>query len=638
MFPRSQIAPLVAPPAPRESPIDARPAAPAGRSRLSILGLLRPHWKAFSLALLVVVAETGTELLEPWPLKIVLDYLLQAKHPPGWLTGLIGWLGRDKLAALNFAVVAVAVIAVVGALSSYLEKTLTAKVGQWVMHDLRRTLYHHIHRLSLAEHDEKRTGDLISRVTDDIDAIQDFVTSALLGMLASVLTLLGIVAVMLCLNWRFTLISLSISPVLFGVVFFFTKRIKRASREVRKKESALVSIVEEVFSSIRVVKAFAREDYEEDRFEKQSLENVGAALKARKIKMKLSPIVEIIVAGGTCLMLGYGARLVLAGELTAGALVVFLLYLGKMYKPMRDLSKMTDTLSKASVGFERIREVLEAGSGMRDQPGARPARRFKGKIEFDKVCFAYKPEQPVLKDVSFTIEPGQIAAFVGPTGSGKSTLISLVARFYDPVSGEVRIDGTNIRKVTMKSLRDQISFVLQETLLFNAPVWQNIAYGRPEATRDEIIAAAKLANADAFIAAMPNGYDTMVGERGVTLSGGQRQRIAIARAVVRDTPILVLDEPTSGLDAVSEQAVFEALDRLMKGRTAIVIAHHLATVRRAHTIFVVKDNTIVEHGTHEELLAAKGFYAELYEIQFRTEEPLNPNPATPAPVAVSSHA
>jgi subfamily B ATP-binding cassette protein MsbA len=292
-----------------------------------------------------------------------------------------------------------------------------------------------------------------------------------------------------------------------------------------------------------------------------------------------------------------------------------------MYKPMRDLSKMTDTVSKAEVGFDRIREVLDTESGMRDLPGARRAGRFKGKIEFDKVSFGYGHDQLILEDLNFTIEPGRVAAFVGPTGGGKSTLISLVARFYDPLSGEVKIDGTNIRNFTMKSLRQQISFVLQETLLFRATVWENIAYGRPEASREEIINAAKLANAHEFISEMPEGYDTMVGERGVTLSGGQRQRIAIARAVIRNTPILILDEPTSGLDAASEQIVFEALDRLMKGKTSIVIAHHLATIRRADIIFVVKDNSLVERGTHAELLAAGGLYAELYDIQFRKEDP-----------------
>jgi subfamily B ATP-binding cassette protein MsbA len=516
----------------------------------------------------------------------------------------------------------VALIAVVGALSSYAEKYLTNSVGQWVMHDLRRTLYHHIHRLSLAQHDQNRIGDLISRVTSDIDAIQSFITTALLGILANALTIVGMLAVMLYLNWRFTLISLAIVPMLFLAVYFFTMRIKRASRDVRKKQSEMVSLVEEVLSSIRVVKAFAREDYEERRFERQSLENVETALAARSIKAQLSPVVEIIVATGTCLMLAYGARLVLAGQLTPGALVVFLLYLGKMYKPMRDLVKMTDTVSNAAVGFERIREVLETESGVKDLPRARTAPAFKGKIEFDKVSFGYNEDQMILKEVSFQIEPGQIAAFVGPTGGGKSTIINLVARFYDPVSGAVRIDGTDIRSYTTKSLRRQFSFVLQETLLFHAPVWENIAYGRPEAKRDEIIEAAKLANAHEFIEQMPEGYDTMVGERGVTLSGGQRQRMAIARAVIRNAPILVLDEPTTGLDAASEQTVFEALNHLMEGKTSIVIAHHLATVRRADVIFVVKDNALVERGTHEELLAAGGIYSELHEIQFRTEDPL----------------
>ena len=601
--------------------MEVPPNAPPARNALSILGLLRPHWASMSVALGAAGGEAVAALLEPWPLKIVLDYLLQARPLPGWMMPVIGWIGDGKLAVLNVAVISVAVIAVAGAVSGYLNTYLTTNVGQRVMHDLRRTLYHHIHRLSLAEHDEKRTGDLIGRVTSDIESIQDFVTAALLGIVTSALTLVGILAVMLYLNWRFTLISLSVAPVLFLVVYVFTRRIKKASRDVRKKESELLSLVEEVFSSIRVVKAFAREDYEERRFERQSLDNVEATLLARAIKMKLSPVVEIIVAIGTCLMLWYGARLVLAGGLTAGALVVFLLYLGKMYKPMRDLSKMTDTVSKASVAFERIREVLETEAGVRDLPHARRAPRFKGAIAFDHVSFAYTPDQPILTDVSFAIEPGQVAAFVGPTGGGKTTIINLIARFYDPVSGTITIDGTDIRRVTMRSLRDQISFVLQDTLLFRASIWENIAYGRPEANRAEIVHAAELANAHEFITEMPEGYDTLVGERGVTLSGGQRQRIAIARAVIRNTPILVLDEPTSGLDAQSEQAVFEALDRLMKDKTSIVIAHHLATIVRADTIFVVKDAQLAERGTHDELLAAGGFYAELYNIQFGESAP-----------------
>jgi subfamily B ATP-binding cassette protein MsbA len=569
-----------------------------------------------TVAFLAVAVAAGTELLEPWPLKIVLDYLLQGRHLPGWAMVVVGWIGKDKLAVLNFAVVAVAVIAIVGAASSYLETWLTTTIGQRIMHELRRTVYSHIQRLSLAEYDEKRTGDLIGRVTDDIESVQDFVTTALLGIVTNIFTLVGMIGIMLYMNWRFTLISLAIAPVLFAAVLFLTRKIKSASRDVRKKESELVSTVQEVFSSIRVVKAFAREDYEQRRFERQSLENIETALKAQSLKMKLSPVVEIIVAIGTCLMLGFGARLVMAGKLSPGGLVLFLFYLGKMYKPMRDLSKMTNTVSKASIGFERIREILESESKVRDLPRSRRAPAFKGKIEFERVSFGYTPEEPILQDVSFAVEPGQVAAFVGPTGAGKTTIINLIARFYDPLSGRIKIDGTDIREFKLRSLRSQISFVLQDTLLFRAPVWQNIAYGRPESNRTEIMRAAELANADEFIKDMPEGYDTMVGERGVTLSGGQRQRIAIARAMIRQTPILVLDEPTSGLDAQSELAVIDALDRLMKDKTSIVIAHHLATIVHADTIFVVKDNQIAEHGTHEELLAANGFYAELYKIQF----------------------
>jgi ATP-binding cassette subfamily B protein len=592
-------------------PADSRPSR-----TLRIVELVRPHWKALTVALVAVLGETLTDILEPWPIKVVIDNILQSKALPGWLGGAVTALfGDNSYAIVNFAVAAVAVIAVVGAVSSYFEKYLTTSVSQWVGHDLRRTLYHHIQRLSLAEHDQTRSGDMITRVTSDIESVQDFINSALLGMLVSVMTLVGMIGVMFYLNWRFTLIALSVAPLLFVVVFYFTRRIKKASRQVRKKEGELLSIVEEVLTSIRVVQAFAREDYEQQRFESESLANVEAGLEARSIKAILAPVVEVIVAIGTCLVLGYGARLALAGDLSAGVLVVFLLYLGKMYKPMRDLSKMTDTVSKALVGYERIQEVLEIESQVRDIPGARRAPRLKGRINFDHVSFNYGGDKQVLNDVSFTIEAGQVAAIVGPSGTGKTTLVSLIARFYDPVEGYVGIDGTDVRRYRLKSVRDQISFVLQDTLLFRATIWENIAYGKPDASPKAIRRAAELANAHEFIEAMPDGYDTMVGERGMTLSGGQRQRIAIARAIIRDTPILILDEPTSGLDAASEQSVIGALDTLMKGRTSVVIAHHLNSIRHADIIFVVKDTELVEQGTHEALLASRGVYAELYKVQ-----------------------
>jgi subfamily B ATP-binding cassette protein MsbA len=371
---------------------------------------------------------------------------------------------------------------------------------------------------------------------------------------------------------------------------------------------------------MRVVKAFAREDYEEARLSQQSLENVEVALRARSLKAKLSPAVQIIVAIGTCLVLWYGVNLVLSLQMTAGSLLVFLLYLGKMYKPMRDLSKMTDTMSKAAVGYERIHEVIETEREIRNAPGAKAAPHFKGEIEFDHVHFAYDKGYVTLRDINLKVEPGQLAALVGPTGAGKTTIVNLIGRSYDPQKGIVKIDGQDVRSYKLKSLRRQISFVLQDTILFRAPVWQNIAYGRPEASREEILRAAELANADEFIRNMPQQYDTMIGEKGVNLSGGQRQRIAIARAIIRDAPILILDEPTSALDAKSEELVFEALGRLMAGRTTIVIAHRLATVRRADVIFVIDNGTVVERGTHEALLHAGGLYSHLYEIQFQNEE------------------
>jgi ATP-binding cassette, subfamily B, bacterial len=584
--------------------------------KLSMSCLLRPHWKALTLALVAVLGETLSDVLEPWPIKIVIDNILQSKKLPDWLGGFVAHtFGHEKLSILNFAVVVVVAIAVVGATSSYVEKYLTTSVSQWVTHDLRRTLYNHIQRLSLSEHDKAQTGDLITRVTSDISAIQDFINSALLGMLVNSLTLIGMIGVMLYINWRFTLIALSIAPALFVVVYTFTRRIKQASRAVRKKESELVSVVQEVLTSVRVVKAFAREDFEVSRFESQSLENVETALRARSIKAKLSPIVEVLIAIGTCLVLGYGTRLALRGELSAGILIVFFLYLGRMYKPMRELSKMSDAVSKAIVGFERIQEVLQVEARVRDLPRARRAPRFKGKIEFEHVTFAYDEKPPVLNDVTFKIQAGKVAAIVGPSGAGKTTIISLIPRFYDPQSGRIKIDGVDIREYRLKSLREQISFVLQDTLLFHASIWDNIAYGKPDAEPQKVVRAAKLANAHEFIEKMPEGYATMVGERGMTLSGGQRQRIAIARAIIRDTPILILDEPTSGLDSSSEQAVIEALDRLMEGRTSIVVAHHLSSIRHADVIFVVKDSELVEQGTHEELLAAGGVYSDLYRIQ-----------------------
>jgi ATP-binding cassette, subfamily B, bacterial len=493
-------------------------------------------------------------------------------------------------------------------------------VGQWVVHDLRSKLYHHIQRLSLSYHDRSQTGDLISRVTSDIDTVQSFITSTLMETIMDLLTLVAMISIMLCFNWQFTVVALAIAPFLFVFVYKYTHRIKRATRAVRKKESEIVSTIQEGVSSIRVVKAFARETYEKNRFKKVSHEAVELALWARALKAKLSPSVQLITAVGTALVLWYGVRLVLGGALGLGDLTIFISYVQKLYSPIRGLSKLPDTFSKPAIAFERIREIMNVEIKSAGPEELRKVPKFIGRIEFDKVSFGYTPDRLILKDVSLTIEPGQVAAFVGPTGAGKTTIISLIPRFYEPTSGTIRIDGEDVRTLKLQALRRQMGFVLQETLLFRAPVWQNIAYGRPTATHQAIVDAARLANAHDFIEQMPDGYNTIVGERGVTISGGQRQRIGIARAIIRGAPILVLDEPTSGLDAVSEAIVFDALHRLMAGKTCIVVTHRLATIRKADVIFVLDDGRIVERGSHEQLLAKRGLYRELYDTQFKKQE------------------
>lgn len=588
---------------------------------VTLLHFLLPHWKALLLGLTAVGAETLGGLLEPWPLKIVLDNVLRARKVPGWLSQfLAATFGQNRLAILEFAAVAVVVIAIINAIGTFVEKQTITAVGQRVMHELRRTVYWHIQRLSMSYHDHKRTGEVISTVTTDIDAIQSAVTSGVLEGLYYCLTLAGMMGIMFYLDWRFTLIALSVLPALFLVVYTFTRKIKKASRQLRKKEAEMVSTLQEVLSTIRIVKAFGREEYEQQRFEAESTDSVELALRARNIKAKLSPAVEIIVACGTALVLWFGGRQAMQGALTPGLLVVFLLYLGKMYKPMRELSKLTDTYSRAWVGWERIRAFLAIELQIRDLPGALPAPDFKGCIAFENVSFGYSPDRLTLKNIDFKIEPGRLVALVGATGSGKTTLISLIPRFYDPQSGVIRIDGTDVRKFQRKTVRRQISFVLQDTLLFRAPIWQNIAYGNPEASRDEIVRAAKLANADGFIRQMPEGYDTMVGERGVTLSGGQRQRIAIARALIRNSPILILDEPSTGLDVVAEKLVLDALGTLIRNRTTIMIAHRLSAIRSADLILVLEEGEIRERGTHQQLVAAGGLYAKFHELQAHAEE------------------
>jgi ATP-binding cassette subfamily B protein len=588
-------------------------------SAVKLRELLRPYWKLVALAFVAMLIESGADLLEPWPLKVILDYVIGSKKPPTWLAG---WIvdNESRLTLLNMAIGAVIGIALVGAVSSYTERYLSTTIGKRVGFDLRHALYHHVQRLSLSFYEHRQTGDMVVRLTADIDAVEDFITTAVLGIVLDLVTLVGMLVVMFYLDWRFSVIGLSVAPVLFIVVFHFMRRIKESAREVKRKQSELASVVQESIASARVVKAFAREDFEEHRLDRQSMASVDATLRARSIRAKLAPLVDLVVAAGTCLVLFFGVRFVLSGRITPGALVVYVLYLGKMYKPIKDLSKTSDTFSKSAVAFERIAEILSVERQVTDRPGARVASRFKGHIEFDRVMFGYGPSETVLTEATLCVKPNQRAALVGPTGAGKSTLIALIPRLYDVGGGAVRIDGHDVRNYTLQSLREQVSFVLQDPVLFRATIAQNIAYGRPGATEREIVRASKLAHAHEFISRMPRGYDTVIGERGDTLSGGQRQRISIARALIRDTPILLLDEPSASLDSESEELIFDGLTTLLEGRTSITIAHRLATVRRADVIFVLDGGSIVESGTHDSLLASNGEYARFHRIQFRLRD------------------
>jgi len=585
---------------------------PTGTARL-VFELARPYRGWFVTILLAMLVEAATGLAGPWPLKIVIDYAVGHQPAPHWLAGLLGpGLATDGAAVAAAAAIALVLLAVLGGIASYVDSYYTESVGQWVANDLRMRLFNHAERLSFNYFDTHQTGLLLSTITDDVATVQDFVSSSTLSILVDLLTIVGMLGLMFWLNWDFTLIVVAVTPVLLLFVARFRRAVKRATHEVRRRESDIVDVLQTGLESVRTVQAFGAQDIEAARLSDVSRATVKAALGARRVKSLLSPIVAVVVSLCTAMVLWRGAALILAGTMTVGSLTVFLAYLAKFFKPVQDLAKMTNAVAATNVGLERIRAILDIGASIPEHPDAREPEPFKGAITFEHVAFSYKPEAPVLADVSFSIAPGQFVGLVGMTGSGKSTIVSLIPRFYDPTAGRILIDGADLRAYTLDGIRRQIGFVLQDTVLFRGTVRDNIAYGRPDATEEQIIAAARLANADEFIVRMPRGYDTMIGERGVTLSGGQRQRIGIARALIRDAPILIMDEPTAALDTESEKLVMEGLDRLMRGRTVLTITHRLNTIRGADTIIVLHGGIVAEQGTHEELLARSGIYAELY--------------------------
>jgi subfamily B ATP-binding cassette protein MsbA len=613
-----------APPAAAAGAPDTAAPAPGQRMGPFLRDLLRPYRARLIVVFVAMLVETAMSLAAPWPIKVVIDNVVGDHRLPealAWAHDFGAAHGRMGLAAL--AAIAVVVIAAIGAVASYIDNYFTESIGQWVANDLRIRVYEHLHRLSLAYYDKTQTGSLLSTITNDVSTVQSFASSSTLDILIDMLTIVGMLGLMFWLNWDFALIAVAITPFLLLFVQRLNKIVKKVTRDVRVKQSEIVTVVQQGLESVRVVKAFGRQDLEDERLAAASEATVAAAMKARRVKSLLSPVVATVVALCTGFVLWRGAALMIAGSMSVGELTVFLAYLAKFFKPVQDLAKMTNTIAQTSVGLERIRKILDADTVIPEKPDARLLANCRGEIAFEHVAFGYDPAEPVLHDVTFHIVPGETVGVVGATGGGKSTIASLIPRFYDPLRGRVLVDGNDLRDLKIDSLRGNIGFVLQDTVLFQGTIRENIAYGRPEATEDEIVAAARLANAEEFIARMPAGYDTLVGERGLTLSGGQRQRIGIARAVIRDTPILILDEPTAALDTESERLVIEGLQRLTKGRTTITIAHRLSTIRDADKILVLKDGVVAEEGMHAELLAKDGVYAALYRAQFET-------PAAPA--------
>jgi ABC-type multidrug transport system fused ATPase/permease subunit len=589
-----------------------------------VLSMVSPYKKWLLIIFIAMLVETGMSLATPWPLKIIIDNVIGHHKLPGWLS----WMdavfpGENKIQFAAVAAISMIVMAAIGSLASYLDNYFTESVAQYVSNDLRKRIYHHLQRLSLEYYDTHQTGKLLSTITTDVSTIQDFASSTLMNIIVDSLTILGMLSFMFILNSRFTLVAIGFTPFLLLFVSRFKKLMKKATREVRKDQSDMLAVLQHGLESIRSINAFGRQELEEDRLKKVSLETVGAALKARKVKSVISPVITISVSVCIALVMWRGADLVLKNVMTIGSLTVFLWYMNKFFSPVQDLAKMTSTIAQATIALERIQAILDTDITVSEKPDAVDPGKLEGNISFEHVSFAYDLESPVLKDIHLNIDRGQRIGICGPTGCGKSTVVSLIARFYDPRHGRVLIDGKDITDFTLDGLRSQIGFVMQDTALFYGSVRENIAYGRPDASEEEIIEAAKMANAHGFISRMPHGYDTLVGERGVTLSGGQRQRIGIARAVVRNSPILVLDEPTASLDVEAEKVVMEALELLMEGRTVITIAHRLNTIADADKIIVLNEGYVTEEGTHEELMSKGGLYAELYVMQSIAKHPAN---------------
>ena len=590
-------------------------------SPFSLWGLrrfLRPHSVALSGAALAMTMRAMVLLVLPWPLKFVVDSVISQKPLPIWLAGFLPDPIVHRVALLDVLGITMLLFAVADSALAYIGGRWLLRVGQRAVFDIRRLLFAHLQRLSLAFHRRQKSGDLMARLGGDIQTLQDFVVSMGTGLFAHLLTIVGMAGIMLAIDWRYALVVIAAVPLLLVITQRHTRRLKQAFRLARRKEGELWSMAQEIIVGIPVVQAYGRESFEEGRFREHAEESLDAALEANELQMRFTPLIGGLVAAAVGVAVWYGASQVLAGHITTGELLVFLAYLRGMAAPLRQFAKLAGTFSKATVAAERLGDIFAEEPDIRDAPDAIRLSSCAGALEFRSVSFGYRPNESVLKDISFRVDPGQTVALVGTTGAGKSTLVSLVPRFHDPVEGRVLLDGHDLRELQLTSLRNRIALVLQEALLFHGTVWENIAYGRAGAGREEAITAARAVGIHDLVEGLRDGYDTRIGERGGGLSGGQRQCLSIARAMLRDASIVILDEPTSGLDAFSERRVLEALNRLTIGRTTLVIAHRLATIAKADRILVVDHGRIVQDGPHAQLLAQGGHYAELWQQGYHT--------------------
>jgi ATP-binding cassette subfamily B protein len=590
--------------------------AKASRTRFNqiILGHLKEAKGQVALAALSIIGFTLSSLLVPWPLKLIFDQILLEKPLPQGLAFLSGAIQPGSVAALIGLSVGILLIAFFSGFFSYWQLFITSRIGYRIVYKLRGEMFEHLQRLSLSFHNRAHTGELMSKITTDTNTLKDVYSQYLVTFSTHILTLAGMFAIMLALNWKLALIAAATFPLLSWALFHVLRKVKKSAKKQRANEGRLAAQVAEILGAVNLVQAFGRERYERERFEDESAASMEESIRAARMEAAATRLVEIVSAFGTALVVALGGWQVLNGGMTPGDLLVFSTYIVNMYKPVRVMARLSARISRASASIERISQILEIEPEIRDAPDAVEARELRGEVVFENVSFGYEPGKPILRNISFRVPAGKRVALVGASGAGKSTIANLILRLYDPQEGRVLIDGVDVRRYQRESLRREVGVVLQDTVLFGISVRENIAYGKPDASDEEIKQAAREVHAHAFIERLPEGYDEVLGEAGGTLSGGQRQRICLARALIKRPSILIMDEPTSAVDADSEALIRDAVRHLQQGKTTLLIAHQLYSVRDADLILVLRDGEVVESGTHPELARRGGYYCELFRL------------------------